>query len=265
MFSIKKILVTCIILQLLALAGLSAMGKQELSIDNSFDAVDLVKIQLTSSECIFQKGTSDKIEIHLEYTYPEDQYTPQFDKQGGTLVLSEKFTGRNVSGKSTWTITLPEKTEIRGGTASGAFRINGLINGIELRTASGRIILENTAGKVNLDTASGSIDLKNHDGDLTLSTASGDIDLQSISGDIEALTASGTIKGENLSGNILANSASGRINIDSSRGAFTINSASGDSNLTNIHINGASSFNGASGDVSLELASGSDYDLNLSS
>ncbi len=243
------------------MTGLSATSKEDLLRNNTFEAANTVKIKLERSNCIIKKGTSEKIEVQLEYSYPEEQYNPEYYIIGNTLVFSEEFIGKfekdeysecvkenhsrnyskcpiyingctvikGISGFGTWTITLPESTKIEGNTASGDFYINDLDSKIKLNTASGDIIIEDSSGQ------------------------------------IVSNTASGDFLGKNITGDIFANTASGRIEVDSLKGGFAVNSASGDCILTNIDLNESSSFNSYSGDVSLKLAKSCNSDLSLKS
>ncbi|MGL1894508.1 MAG: DUF4097 domain-containing protein [Spirochaetaceae bacterium] len=263
MLFIKKLVVLVTVVLLSSLGSIYALGNEELTMDNTFKPAQIVKIDLASSSCIIQKGSSDKIEVHLEYTYPKENYTPLFNEVGNSLILTEKFRGITISGKSTWTITVPEDTKLDISIASGRVNISGITKGFKVGTASGSITTENTSGSIHLSSASGKITVYDQDGNANLSTASGKINLNSITGDMKINSASGSVIAENMVGDMAVSTASGKINIDSSEGAFNVNSASGNINMTNIYITGASTFNGASSDILVELSNGTNYDLSL--
>ena len=78
---LKKTIILTLVFQLFLITALAAAGRQELTMNNSFDSVDSVEIELVSSNVIIQNGTSNRIDIHLEYTYPEDRYNPTFTEK----------------------------------------------------------------------------------------------------------------------------------------------------------------------------------------
>ncbi len=260
----KRIVILTLALQVFSLISLSAFGNEELTMDNTFKPAGTVKIDLASSDCIIQTGSSDKIEVHLEYTYPADKYTPLFNEIGNSLNLSEKFSGFSVSGKSTWTITVPENTKLNISTASGHVSISGVKNGFKVGTASGSISSVNTAGTVKLNSASGKITVNDQKGNIDLNTASGKILTSSITGDMKISSASGSVVGGNLTGDMSISTASGKITIESSEGSYNVNSASGNIKVTDLFLTGSSIFNGASSDILLELSKSPGYDLKLS-
>ncbi len=278
MFSAKIKITILVTLHAILISGLSVFGDEDVHFDYSYRAADSVKIILGKSECVVTRGYSRKIEVRLIFDDPEDYYKPQANLQGDTLVLSE-----NHNEKSKWLVSIPGSTTINIVTFSGDLFVEGLKSGIDLSTTLGDIFIKDTSGSININTMtgdtlienckgnisaqtlSGDIGLNSIIGDIDVNSASGDIRFYSISGDLDANTASGDIRGNDLSGIIVANSASGEMKIVSSKGIFTINSATGDSHLSNIEINGASSFNSYSGSVLLELARSSNVDLSLNS
>ncbi len=260
MFSTKRKIIILVTLHAIFISGLSVFGDEDVYFDYSYRAADSVKIILGKSECVVKRGYSREIEVHLIFDTPEDYYEPQDDRQGDTLVLSE-----NDRGKSVWLVSVPKATKINVVTFSGDIFVDGLKSGIDLSTTLGDIFIENTSGSININTSTGDPFIKYHSGNVRVNTATGDPGLHSIKGNIDVNTATGDIRGINLSGNIVANSATGEIRIDSSAGVFTINTTQGDSHLSNIEINGASSFNSHSGSVLLELESSSNFDLSLNS
>lgn len=100
---------------------------------------------------------------------------------------------------------------------------------VDFNTASGDMMVEGFSGEIRSSTASGDYDIRDSEGIFDLSTASGDVDISNCHGEIEA------------------------------------SSASGDIDVINVILDEASAFSSASGDVYVELAKTSKYDLSLSS
>ena len=240
----KTFLLTGLMVFLLAV-NLYAGRKRE--INKSFDAKKSVRINTISGDCVVKVGDNDKIDIQLVYTYrPEENFDPLFRAKGDNLYLEEDMTG-STRGSAVWTLTVPPATRINFSSASGDFEAAGMKSRINVETASGDIDLTDCESDFRIETASGDITVTNCKGDFNLETASGDVTASDCSGTIEIGVASGDIETENC------------------RGEFEIDAASGDIEALNTIIDEVSSFDVASGDVYVELAESSDFDLYLSS
>ena len=68
-----------------------------------------------------------------------------------------------------------------------------------------------------------------------------------------------------MSGNLAVSTASGSIRADNLAGTIELSTASGDVRATNIRVEGSSTFNSASGDAEVTLASSPASDLEVSS
>lgn len=215
-------------------------------VDKTFKVKETVTISTVSGDCIIKKGNENEIKVHLSYTYDDDCFSPEFNEESDLLEIKEEFDG-NCSGKSEWTITVPENTNVKFNSASGDGEITGVAKSIYANTASGDIKLSNLKGEVKINSASGDVKLNKVNADLKINTASGDIEA------------------ENLEGKVKINTASGDIDIKNANAELKVNSASGEIEAENIVISSKSSFNTASGDVEVSLAKSSSYDLTLSS
>jgi DUF4097 and DUF4098 domain-containing protein YvlB len=178
--------------------------------------------------------------------------------------LSERFRGRSSGGNSTWSLTVPEKTDIDFSTASGDLEVEDLKSTIEASTASGNVFFTNVAGEFEVSTASGDVEARVLKGKVRFSTASGEIDFSEFSGESRISTASGMIKASKLEGEIRLSTASGRVNVTNSSGEFKVSAASGDVKADGIVIKSESSFSVASGDVEVTLGESPAYDLKVS-
>lgn len=226
----KKATLLMVVIFSLVFLNLSAGEKKV--VDKTFKAKGLVEITLVSGDCLVKKGKSGEIKVHVEYTFPAEKYKPVFKEEGDKLVLKEEFTkqkkGMNgVKGESSWTVTVPENTNINATAASGDLTLS------ELKST------------VNSKVASGDVNIKDFNGTLNLKAASGDVKLNNVGGKINAGAASGDIKMHDV------------------KGALEVQAASGDIRVTGVVFTGAGSFKAASGDIKVTLAKSSNFDLEL--
>jgi DUF4097 and DUF4098 domain-containing protein YvlB len=177
----KSLRITVLLVMIVSLVFLNLNAGEKKIVDKSFKACDTVIVKVVSGDCIVQKGKTDGIKVHLVYTYPDDKYTPILKVEGDTLILKEEFAKhKSIKGESSWTVTVPEKTNIDGKAASGDFTINGLKSNVQLKVASGEITINNTDGNMDLNTASGDIKVGNCQGVFDAKCASGDINLSDV-------------------------------------------------------------------------------------
>jgi DUF4097 and DUF4098 domain-containing protein YvlB len=220
---------TILTILILSMVFLNLQAGEKLEVNKTFKAKETVKIKTVSGDCIVKKGKSGEIKVHVMYTYPADKFKPIFEEEGNTLILKEDFAkGKgSIKGKSSWTVTVPEKTDIAFKAASGDFSAAGL------------------KGKMHVKMASGDATLKNINGDLGVELASGDARIKKVNGDVKVSAASGDIE------------------IGDSKGSFKVKCASGDIEASGIALTGESEFKGVSGSVDVVLAESSRYDMGL--
>ena len=224
----------------------NASAQETKEITKTFKNKKAVRIRTVSGDCIVKKGQSDEICVDLVYSvYPEDAFEPEIDERGSTLEIRERWWNAS-RGRVKWTLTVPEKTEIRFSTASGDLSVQGLKSSIDANTASGDVVLSDFEGGVDIITASGDVELENCRGEFELSTASGEIDANNVQGKMEMSTASGDI------------------DVANSQGRFDLSCASGSIYASDIIVEDASSFSTASGKVYVSVGKTPEFDLELS-
>lgn len=220
---------TILMVTIFALVCFTLYGGEEKVVDKTFKAFSNVKIKVVSGDCIFTKGGAGEIKVHLVYTFPDDKYKPIFKEEGDTLILEEEFSKDGCSsGKSKWTVTVPEQTNIDGKSASGDFSIAGIKGKVECKVASGDINISEAKVEIEAASASGDISVKNSSGKMELKTASGDII------------------------------------IEKSEGVMELKCASGDIQATGVIFKGESEVKAVSGDVEIKLAKSLEFNLALS-
>jgi Toastrack DUF4097 len=278
----------------------SAFAENEKEINKTFDAKEILKVNVVSSDCDIEKGTADKIVVKIIYTYDDDCYEVDFIESGNELEIKEDFHG-SCRGESNMTIQVPENIFVKFNSASGDFALNGTKKGAKVNVASGDIKITNVVGDVDMNAASGDMRLIDIEGEVELSAASGDLDVtnitgsleattasgnmvlvnitnglevsaasgdvdaEKISGEIEIKTASGDITAKNINGDGEIKAASGDIDISTAKGAFKVKAASGDINAMNMEFTGSSDFGAASGNLNISLSAVLNYDLELTS
>lgn len=171
---------------------------QAAEVNKTFKAKETVEIRTVSGDCVVKKGKSGEINVRVVYDYSPDCFEPVLMEEGNTLVLKEKFhnTGemKSCSGKSKWTVIVPEKTDIDFSSASGELKLDGLTGTMKAKVASGDITVKRFKGKAKIKSASGEIAVTGFNGHLKIKTASGDINLEGAAGGFEISTASGEIE-----------------------------------------------------------------------
>lgn len=234
-------------------------------LNKTFKDVKEIRIKTVSGDCIVQKGSSGEVKVEVVYTYDDRDFQPEMQQRGARLELSENFASRSSRGRSTWTLTVPEDTDIDFSTASGELDVSDLKSTIDASTASGDVTLRNIRGDIEVSTASGEIEGKNLEGRLEISTASGDVDVSDIGGEPKFSTASGNIRAAGINGEVEMSAASGNINLVRGSGEFELSAASGDVDAEDLRLTNRSSFSAASGDVEVSFAQSPEFDIKVSS
>ncbi len=156
---------------------------EKVEVNKTFKPTATVEIKTVSGDCIIKIGTDSEIKVSLVHTFPADVFEPIFKEEGNTLVLEEKFKEgkKDHDGSSTWSITVPEKTNIEFNSVSGDFTAAGLKGDIHGTAVSGDVNLENLAGNLSVEAVSGDIKVQKIEGELKLKAVSGDINISGVS------------------------------------------------------------------------------------
>lgn len=207
----------------------NAQDDYEDELSRTFDSKDVVRLNTLSADCVVKKGSSDEITIDIDNNYyPRKPARLKISERDRILKLTEKIYG-DVSGSATWTLTVPENTDI------------------DFNSTSGNLYIADLESEISGNTASGDYQIKKCNGQYDLNTASGDYDIIMSTGIFEV------------------NTASGDYFIEDCEGEFDINTASGDIEAEDITLADRSKFNSASGDVEVALAKSAEYDLSVNS
>ncbi|NIO27849.1 MAG: DUF4097 family beta strand repeat protein [Candidatus Latescibacteria bacterium] len=225
----------------------------------SFSGVTKIKIKGVSGDVTIRPADGKDIILKLhEEVYPEGSFTPQVEQDGNSLIIEEKWRGRNTSGDVDWTIYLPKKGKeilIQISNASGDLDCNGIGAKIRYETASGDVEL------AEMDLGNGS----------SFNTASGDFSIEAmgITEGARFSTASGDfiLEGLTIADGCRFSTASGDIKCIKCKCGDDVefSTASGDVVMEDCELRGESEFSSASGDVSVYLSRLPKSDLSASS
>ncbi len=203
----------------LLIFSLSSFADPKREIVKEFDKKEMVSLKTVSGDCIIKIGTTDKIIVNVTNEYsPRDSFEPSFRERDNALRMKEKMYGSN-RGSSTWTITVPQGTEIDFSSASGGMLIQDYTGELRGSTASGDYELLNCKGLFYLKTASGYYEIENCQGEFDIKSASGNIDARGIiiTDESEFASASGNVRvtlGATPEHDLNVGSASGKAAID---------------------------------------------------
>ena len=233
---------------LLALLISYGLQAQEKTITKSFSGITEINLNTASGDCQIVKGSGDKVDVKLVYSYSDDIFEAVFEQEGSVLEIKEKFErNSNSRGSSSWKLTVPENLEININTGSGDIIAKSLALKLKSNSGSGDITLDYISGQVKVNTGSGEFTADSFDGKLKLNTGSGDVDLSNSKGSFSINLGSGDIEATKLTGE------------------FSMNVGSGDIDSKDIVLTGKSSFNAGSGDVRITLSSALKNDISINS
>jgi DUF4097 and DUF4098 domain-containing protein YvlB len=235
-------LLTVVTVLFLAIPPASA---KDIEKEESFRGIKSIDIQTVSGDFLIKASDSDEVRVAVKYSvHPSDSFKPEMRKSGSELKIREEWYGSS-SGSVSWTLSIPQGTEVEFESASGDLDVESIETMFEASTASGEISMVNIKGEYEVSTASGDITIRDGEGEFEVSCASGEINATGLDGHIDMETASGDIE------------------IDESAGTFELSCASGDIEAREIDIEGESSFSAASGDVEVKLGTMANHNLDL--
>lgn len=215
-------------------------------IDQTFSGITEIDISTGSSDCIVKKGSGSEVNVKLDHDFG-DKFKPTVEKKGGKLIIKESRENHSSRGQATWTLTIPDGTDLNFNTGSGGFQASDLE--VEL----------------NLNAGSGDFNLQDIIGTITSNSGSGDLELEGFSGKMSANVGSGDMEIENASGNVKLNCGSGDIELSNVNATIGANVGSGDISAEKVTLAGASNFNSGSGDVLVSLVESLKHNISVNS
>jgi Toastrack DUF4097 len=213
---------------LLTLSGL-LLAQKEMTVDKTFDNIKSLRIKLVLGDCLLEKSTDTRIQIHLTYSDDNEGFEPDFSVNGSRLTVKEKFYGHDQGGNYHWRVQVP---------------------------AGVKIDLESATGNIGIDGAEVEIDGN---------TGTGDIEIRNASGDFELNTGTGGISVEKSHGEFELNSGTGRVLVEDCQGNFDVNSGTGKVKGVNLVIDSEVEFNSGTGSAEISAPAGKEFDLQINS
>ena len=137
---------------------------------------------------------------------------PPIEQHGGLVRIGKDVSNiRNTS--ISYTIEVPQETELSVSVASGALEISHVRGPVNVDSASGSINVDNVGRTVQIKSASGSIRVGNLGDDARIITASGSVEVNAIKGDLRAHALSGSLNIKAPGGRVEAETANGSVTI----------------------------------------------------
>lgn len=249
MFS-RKLYLSALFAASIALAACGIGPTEHGVFERTLDVSSPVRVELASaSGSVHISGSSDgKVHIHGEVSagsflgsakeeLEKVISAPPIEQHGGLVRIGKDIASfRNTS--ISYTIEVPQETELSVSAASGSEEIKNIRGPVSVDSASGEIRVENVDRTVTIKSASGSIHVANLGDDARITAASGSIEVNAIKGDLRAHSLSGSVTVKAPGGRVEAETASGSVTVAGANNDVKASSASG-----SIHVAGNPSGN----------------------
>jgi DUF4097 and DUF4098 domain-containing protein YvlB len=171
--------------------------------------------------------------------------------------------------------------QFRSHNASGTVQVEDIRDDADISTTSGNVTLTKAGGRVNVRSTSGTVTVKDVSGDVNVETTSDSVTVANIKGRVAATSVSGDLiiqnagegfRGSSVSGNMQISGVQGRIECGSTSGDIVIQNSVSDEIRVRTHSgdvgfhgeisgNGQYDFTSFSGDILLQLPSGSNFNI----
>lgn len=216
-------------------------------ITKTFAGVTKIRLTASSGDVHVKPGSGSEVKVKVSYSYRDDEFRPVMEQHGTTLMLKEDFSRGNHSGRSDWTLEIPENIDLGVSSGSGNLEAEGIALSLRTNVGSGNVDLANTRGDVRLNTGSGNVRIQSFAGNLDTNTGSGDIEISASEGEIKL------------------NAGSGDMKLTGIKAALSANVGSGSIRASGISITDDAFFNSGSGNVRVQLASDLDHSISVNS
>ncbi len=153
-------------------------------------------------------GSSSKMEIRA--VSEDSRIDVEFSQEGNRVYVKTRYpeSNRSIRGGVSFTVTLPERSNLQINSVSGSINVSGVSGNHDLNSVSGRVDVSNLEGRLVLNSVSGTVNLK----DIGVA----DVNASSISGSL-------TYRGDLAGGPYRLSSTSGSIDIEhSSRASYHV-------------------------------------------
>jgi len=205
----------CALIGLLSIViGVSAQTKS-VSIDEKFENITHVEVNVIFSDVIVQAIESNTVSVKgtISWDRDKDEYEIK-TRQSGTTLIVEVEHPRNVKGRATGkiNINMPAMTDIKINGVSGQILVHGVGQRlVQCNTVSGDIRAEKIGGNISANNVSGDIEFIEIKGNAKSNSVSGDVVLNGVDGNFKGNSVSGDFTIINLKGNREISTLSGSI------------------------------------------------------
>lgn len=231
----------------LLIAFAAPVFAQNGQINESFQKVRKIKLDLAVGNIEFQKSTSQ--ETKLEAKYDDKKLDVEVVYNSGKLTIVEKTRKRNNNNLegSNYTLQIPDNVLIDINTGTGSIRLDGIIAETKMNTGTGHIIFKNYEGYSKLNTGTGDVKVTDSEGEIDMNSGTGDVVIN------------------NSGGELNANSGTGDVEVENIRGRLSVNSGTGDVHGRDVALEEEASFNSGIGNAKYVLSGSLKEDLNINS
>ena len=73
---------------ILALLFVATMAYGQKTVNKTFSGVEDIRLSVASGKIKVKKSNGSDVKVTVEYTYDDDDYTPEFDQSGSSPILS---------------------------------------------------------------------------------------------------------------------------------------------------------------------------------
>ena len=235
----RSLQLTALLAMSVALAACGIGPTEQGTFDRALSVSGPLRLELAnSSGAVRITGTADgKIHIHGQvsagsfFGSAKEELqrvidNPPIEQKTGLIRIGKDFSSfRNTS--ISYTIEVPQETEISISVASGAQEISHVRGPVSVDSASGSVNIDSVDRTVQVKSASGSIRATNLGDDARIISASGSVEVNTIKGDLRAHAISGSINIKGPGGRVEADAASGSVTVAGANNDVKANTASG--------------------------------------
>ncbi len=178
------------------------------------------------------------------------------EQRGDTITVTEPGRGRIFGDNALRVdVVVPQRSNPAIRTGSADIQLEGFAGHAQLRSGSGDVTVDAVEGHLLVETGSGEIRVDDVRGDLKVKSGSGDVEIDQVGGAAAVSTGSGDVSIDTAHGTVVVKTGSGDLSVDQTHGDTSFSTGSGDVSIDRVH-RGRVTVKGASGDVSLGIASG---------
>src|SRR5215470_10775291 len=236
----RKLYLAALLATSFTLAACGIGPTEQGSFDRTLEVSTPLRLELAnSSGSVRITGSSSDGKVHIHGDVSAGSFlgsakeelqrvisNPPIEQHGGLVRIGKEVSSiRNTS--ISYTIEVPQETELSVTAASGAQEVSHVRGPVTINSASGSVSVDNVDRTVQIKSASGSIRAGNLGDDARIISVSGGVEINSVKGDLRAHAISGSLNIKAPSGRVEAETASGSVTVAGANNDVKANTASG--------------------------------------